>query len=167
MSFNVTFQNSTQSLGIWNSSHNSSVTVLKNGEFLGDLKHKTSTAPWSWVGKRVERAKEMQTTNIMKAINPSGWPASVCENGALCLLPQWHIQLSNILLLFLTLCGLTKTLLKPGEIILNTSKRKSFGWKCNVFHSPWQVDYEQWMAGNLCSLTVVWTSSGSPCSSCF
>lgn len=64
-------------------------------------------------------------------------------NGVLYLLSWWHIQLSDILLLFLTLCDLTKTLLKLGEIILNTSKRKFFDWDySNVFHHPWQVNYE-------------------------
>lgn len=64
-------------------------------------------------------------------------------NGVLYLLSQWHIQLSDILLLFLTLCDLTKTLLKLGEIILNTSKRKFFDWNhSDVFHNFWQINYE-------------------------
>lgn len=44
-------------------------------------------------------------------------------NGVLYLLSWWHIQLSDIVLLFLTLCDLTKALLKLREIILNKQKK--------------------------------------------
>lgn len=104
---------------------------------MANLQDRISPAQWSHdIGEGGPGGGKHRVCTCGQSIQCGSRQAHRVLNGALYLLSRCHIQLSNILLLFHTLWDLTKTLLKPEEIILNTSKGKFFDWNYNdVFHN--------------------------------